>query len=287
MGLAGLIGALTLLAAQSTPPPPVAPTPPPDPALWWAPETQRPPPETDPLAGRRLGRRETPIPIDNGVEPLLYRLWGLQPLQTQLLRRGELVLEVWRRPALSVRQTVIRVTVRRDGRAFVQARAGLGCCAPEIARRVDIDAELPRETIPALLALRDAPLWNQPRAVAVDYGGGGVSAVCLDGVSWDVTLLSPGQARHLHRACDEAEVGSIAPALSAAVGAALGRDARFDILFARGADFTAEQRAYDALLAGGGGLKPADANRPQPPAAPTPEDEPEDPSTEPRASPAH
>jgi hypothetical protein len=43
--------------------------------------------------------RRTPIPIDNGVEPLLYRLWGLQPLQSQILKRGELILEVWARPA--------------------------------------------------------------------------------------------------------------------------------------------------------------------------------------------
>ncbi|WP_236627746.1 hypothetical protein [Caulobacter sp. B11] len=63
------------------------------------------------------------------VDPLLYRLWGLQPLQAQLVRRGELILEVWARPARGVRQAVVRVTVRRDGRAFVQARAGLGCCA--------------------------------------------------------------------------------------------------------------------------------------------------------------
>ncbi|MDB5456778.1 MAG: hypothetical protein JWP92_2363 [Caulobacter sp.] len=276
--IAGLVAGL-VLAAQ--PVAPAAVPPPPDPAAWWTPDVPRTPSEQDPLQRRRLGRGEQPAPIDNGVDPLLYRLWGLQPLQTQLVRRGELVLEAWSRPALSVRQVVIRITVRRDGRAFVQARAGLGCCAPEIARRVDIDAELPRERIPALLALRDAAFWGQPRSVAVDYGGGAVSAVCLDGVSWDVTLLIPGQARHLHRACDDAELGSIAPALSAAVGAALGHDARFDVLFPRGPGFEAERRAYEALLAGGGGLKPGDVNRPQPPIVPVAPEEPPETATPP------
>ncbi|MET0336245.1 MAG: hypothetical protein ABW063_00640, partial [Caulobacter sp.] len=108
---------------------------------WWEAEPSRPAPEVEPLAGRRLGRGDNPVPIENGVDPLLYRLWGLQPLQTQVLERGELIVELWRRPSLSVRQAVVRVTVRRDGRAFVQARAGLGCCSAEIGRRVDVNAE--------------------------------------------------------------------------------------------------------------------------------------------------
>ena len=62
-------------------------------------------------------------------------------------------LEVWVRPSRGVRQAVIRITLRRDGRAFVQARAGLGCCAPQIDRRVDIDTELPAEQIPGLKAI--------------------------------------------------------------------------------------------------------------------------------------
>ena len=268
--IAGLVAGVALAGQQPAP----ATSPPTlDPAQWWSPAVPKPSPAEDPFQGRRLRPGETLVPIDNGVEPLLYRLWGLQPLQSQLIKRGELVLEVWARPAAGVRQAVIRVTVRRDGRAFVQARAGLGCCTPEIGRRVDIDAELSPQQIAPLKALADDPLWNQPRGVTIDYGGGAVEAVCLDGVSWDVTLLVAGRARHLRRACDDAEVGSIAPVLAAALTAAAGRDGRFDILFARGADFSRQRQAYDALIASGGRLKPAAGSRAQPPAVPTlPED---------------
>lgn len=272
MSLMGLIAGLVLAGQQFAPP--VTPAPPtPDPAIWWSPEIPRPSPEIDPLYGRRLGRHETPVPIDNGVDTLLYRLWGLQPLQTQLVRRGEMILEVWARPARGVRQAVIRVTLRRDGRAFVQARAGLGCCTPQIDRRVDINAELPSERIPALKALAGHAMWSQPRDVTVDYGGGGVSAVCLDGVAWDITLLVAGQARHLRRACDDAEVGSITDALTLALSAALGRDVRFDAVFPRGADLSRQTQAYDQLIASGGRLKPSDNARPQPPAVPPPTDD--------------
>lgn len=276
MLLAGLLTGLPLAGQQ--PPPLATPQTRPDPAVWWAPEIPKPPPEQDPFQGRRLRKGEQLVPIDNGVDPLLYRLWGLHPLQSQLIKPGELVLEVWARPATGVRQAVVRVTVRRDGRAFVQARAGLGCCTPEIGRRVDIDAELATQQIPPLKALVGAPMWGQPRSVIVDYGGGAVEPVCLEGVSWDVTLLVPGQARHLRRACDDAEVGSIAPALAAALSAASGRDARFDAMFARGGDFSRQQQAYDSLIASGGRLKAGMNNRPQPPAVPTPPDEPESPA---------
>jgi hypothetical protein len=271
MDLTGLIAGLVLAVQQV---PPAAPYP--DPATWWSPEVPRPPAEQEPLYNRRLGKTEQPIPIDNGVEPLLYRLWGLQPLQSQIVRKGELILEVWARPARGVRQAVVRVTLRRDGRAFVQARAGLGCCTPEIGRRVDIDAELGEPRIAPLKTLTADPAWSQPRSVIVDYGGGVVSALCVDGVSWDVTLVVPGQARHLRRACDDAEVGSIATILSAAVGAAAGRDPRFDAMFARGGDFSRQRQAYDALIASGGGLKAGTGSRPQPAAVPVPaEEEPE------------
>ena len=260
--LAGLMAGLTLAASQQ------APSPPPDPAAWGTPETPRPKPEQDPLGGRRLGRAEQPVPIDNGVEPLLYRLWGLQPLQSQIVRRGEFVLEAWIHPARGVRQAVIRVTRRRDGRAFVQARAGLGCCTPEIGRRVDIDAELAEPQVALLGAVLADPAWSQPRAVIVDYGGGAAAALCVDGVSWDVTLLVPGQARHLRRACDDAEVGSIAPILSAAVGAAAGRDPRFAAALPPGADFSRQAAAYQSLLRSGGRLLPGEHNRPQPASVP-------------------
>ena len=269
--IAGLVAGLALAGQQ--PAPATAVPPPPDPAAWWSPAIPKTPPEQDPFQGRRLRPGETLVPIDNGVDPLLYRLWGLQPLQSQLIKRGELVLEVWARPATGVRQAVVRVTVRRDGRAFVQARAGLGCCTPEIGRRVDIDAELAPQQIAPLRALVSDPLWGQPRAVTIDYGGGAVEAVCLDGVSWDITLLVAGQARHLRRACDDAEVGSIAPALTAALSAASGRDARFDAMFARGGDFSRQRKAYEALIASGGRLKPAANSRAQPPAVPTAPDE--------------
>jgi hypothetical protein len=272
MSLTGLIAGLALAAAQQapSPPDPNLPPPAPDPVAWWSPDTARPSSEVDPLYGRRLGRREEPIPIANGVEPLLYRLWGLQPLQNQLVRRGEMVLEVWARPSRGVRQAVIRITTRRDGRAFVQARAGLVCCTPQIDRRVDINAELASEQIPALKALMGDAIWSQPRDVTVDYGGGAVSAVCLDGAAWDITLLVAGQARHLRRACDDAEVGSIARALTLALGAAVGRDARFDAVFPRGADVSRQQTAYDQLIASGGQLRPAANARPQPPAVQLP-----------------
>lgn len=260
-GLTGLIAGLALAVQQA---------PPPDPATWWSPEIPRPPAELEPLSNRRPGKGEQLAPIDNGVEPLLYRLWGLQPLQSQVLRNGELILEVWARPARGVRQAVIRLTLRRDGRAFVQARAGLGCCAPEIGRRVDVNAELDGETAKTLRSVPADPTWAQPRSVTVDYGGGAVSALCVDGVSWDVTLLVPGQARHLRRACDDAEVGSIASVLAVALSAAIGRDPRFDAVFPRGADVSRQRSAYAALVQSGGRLVPGETNRPQPPAVPAP-----------------
>ncbi len=265
-GLTGLIAGLVLASAQQ-----VAPAP--DPAAWWSPEISRPSPESEPLYNRRLGRNAQPIPIDNGVEPLLYRLWGLQPLQSQVLQRGELILEVWARPARDVRQAVVRVTLRRDGRAFVQARAGLGCCTPEIGRRVDIDAELAEIQIAPLKAVPADPAWSQPRAVIVDYGGGAVPALCVDGVSWDVTLVIPGQARHLRRACDDAEVGSIAQILTTALQAAVGRDPRFDVVLPRGADFSRQASAYISLIESGGRLRAGDSNRPQPAIVPVGPDE--------------
>ncbi len=85
--------------------------------------------------------------------------------------------------------------------------------------------------------------------------------MCLEGVSWDVTLLVPGQAATCGPG-DDAEVGSIAPALAAALSAASGRDARFDAMFARGGDFSRQQKAYDSLIASGGRLKAGTNNRP-------------------------
>lgn len=264
--MSGLTGLIAGLALALGPEGAVQQAPPPDPGDWWSPKIARPPSEVEPLYGRRLAKGERPISIDRGVEPLLYRLWGLQPLQSQILRKDELILEVWARPAGDVRQAVVRLTLRDDGRAFVQARAGLGCCAPEIGRRVDINAELDRTSAEALRSVSADPAWSQPRSVIVDYGGGAVSALCVDGVSWDVSLLVFGQARHLRRACDDAEVGSIAAILSTALGAAAGRDPRFDAVLPRGGDFSRQQRAYDDLIKSGGGLRAGAIDRP-PPAA--------------------
>lgn len=294
MSLAVLIAALAL---QSPPAPTAAPSPDPAPppavgapldpaappydaAAWWSTPLVKPQVQADPLWGRRLRRNERPVRIDAGVEPSLYRLWGLQPLQSRILRRNEMILEVWRRPTKDLRQVIIRLTVRGDGRAFVNVRAGLLCCEPGIARRVDIDAELPDPAASSLLAIRNDPLWDSPRTVEVDYGGGAVSAVCVDGVAWEVILVTPEKVRQLRRACDDPEVGQVANAVSPALAAALGRDPRLDIIFPKGAELTAERAAYAALIAGGGRLKPAANGPPQltdpPPPEPEGDDAPEE-----------
>lgn len=264
--------ALAAAAPYSGPPPGTPPAeaeiwpfPPPDPKAWWDEAWPKPPEAADPLGGRRLARGEQPVPVDNRIDPSTYRLWGLMPLQQQLLRGEEMILEVWTRPARNVRQSVIRITVRRDGRAFVQARAGYACCEAGIARRMGFDAELPAGSAQAFLALRAHPMWAAPREVRVDEGGGSAEAVCVDGAAYDLTLATPGRSRALRRACDNAAVGQVADALEPALAAALGHDARFDVLFPGGADFRGARGAYRELIDGGGRLKPAPT-----PAAPGP-----------------
>lgn len=246
------------------------PWPPPDPKSWWDDKWPAAGEAADPLADRRLGRRERLPVIDNGYDPLLYRLWGMQPLQNQILRSGEMILEVAIRPTSSARQTLIRATVRRDGKAFVQARAGLGCCEPGIARRVGFDAEAPPGSADKLLALREDPLWSAPREVRVDYGSGASDALCVDGTSYDLTLLVPGQSRSVRRSCDTAEVGQAADVLEAILGLALGHEPRIDVIYPGGASFATARAAYRDLAADGGQLKPAPNARPQPPAFPAP-----------------
>jgi hypothetical protein len=279
--LAALLLIPTLAWAQA-PPPPVAvlaePPPldwiPPDPAAWWSDAWPKPSEAAEPLGPRRLGRGEQLTAIDNGIGPDLYRLWGLQPLQTRIIRGDEMILEVWVRPARTVRQAVIRLYARRDGESFVQARAGLACCEAGIARRVGFDAQLAPGWTSRLKGLRDLPAWHSPRDVIVEEAG--VSdAICVDGVAYDVTLMLPGRARHLRRACDPAAVGEIADVLEAAIGATLGHEPRIDVIFPRGAGAYAGQRqAYQALIGGGGRLKPAGVVREQPPAFEPPEPEP-------------
>jgi hypothetical protein len=273
--LHALIALFVLAGAHRRPLPP--PPPPPDPMTWWTGEQPLPTEAADPLRGRRLLRGETPIPMTPGADPSLYRLWGLQPLQTQLVRRGELILEVWIRPSEGVRQAIVRLTLRRDGRAFVSLRAGLGCCTAEIGRRIGADAELPPESAARLRALAALPAWDSPRSVSIDYGDGALEGLCVNGDGYDVTLVEPGRARHLHRLCEPEAVGQIADVLEAAVGAALGREPRFDVLFPRGADFSRERAAYQSLLAHHGRLVAARGARPQPPMVPEPPDE-EDPA---------
>jgi hypothetical protein len=188
------------------------------------------------------------------------------PLQWQVLHPGEMVLEVWVRPATSVRQSVVRVTVRRDGRAFVQGRAGLACCEAQITRRIGFDAELPAGAAERFLALRDHPMWAAPRLVLVKETGA-AEGVCVNGVGYDLTLLVAGRSRTLHRACDAAAVGQVADALEPTLRAALGQDPRFDVLYRGGVDFSLDRQAYRDLIGQGGSLRPDPAGRAQPPGA--------------------
>ncbi len=240
------------------------PFPPPDPKSWW--DDKRPPPSeaADPLGGRRLGRGERLPVIDGAPDPATYRLWGLAPLQWQSPHGEELVLEAWVRPALGVRQSVVRVIVRRDGKAFVQARAGLACCEPGIARRVGFDAELPAGSAAAFAALKDNALWAAPRDVRV-LEGGSAEGVCVDGVSYDLILLTSARSRVLRRACDPAAIGQVADVLEPVLRAALGHEPRFDVLFPSGADFGAARRDYQRLIREGGALKADPDARPPPP----------------------
>jgi hypothetical protein len=246
------------------------PFPPPDPKSWWEEKRLKTPEAADPLGGRRIRRGEAQAAPDNGVAPSTYRLWGLMPLQWQLVRGDEMILEVWTRPSNSVRQTVTRVTVRDDGKVFVQGRAGLACCEAVIGRRMGFDVELPPGSAGRFLALRDLPIWRSPRDVRV-VEPDAADAICLEGTAYDVTLVTPGRSVTLHRACDPAEVGEAADVLEAVLGAALGHDPRFDVIFAGGANFANARGAYRELVAGGGRLKVnPDARLPPPGAEPAP-----------------
>ena len=256
------------------------PFPPPDPKSWWEEKRLKPDEAADPLGGRRMRRGELQAAPDNGVAPSTYRLWGLMPLQWQLVRGDEMILEVWTRPSNSVRQTVSRLTVRGDGDVFIQGRAGLACCEAVIGRRMGFDAKLPPGSASRFLALRDLPIWRSPRDVRV-VEPDAADAICLEGTAYDVTLVTPGRSVTLHRACDPAEVGEAADVLEAVMGTALGHDPRFDVIFSGGANFANARGAYRELVAGGGRLKVnPDARLPPPGAepAPLPETEPTPPA---------
>ena len=244
----------------------------PDPQGWWTDKWPAKAEAVSPLGKRRPRRGERPpgLNIQNGVPPLLYRLWGLPPLQDQLVRRGDAVVEMWARPAETVRQAVVRVTLRDDGRAFVQGRAGFGCCEPEISRLVRFDEELAPERAAAVRAIVEDPLWNQPGAAEITQDGQTLDVLCVNGVSYDVNLVVPGGARSLHRACSGEQIGSVAPVLTAVLSAALGYDPRFDVVFPRGAGFEQARAEYQALIASGGGLRPAPNDRTQSALVPEP-----------------
>lgn len=231
----------------------VWPYPPPDPTAWWSDKRPKAEEAADPLGGRRIGRSERLPAVDNGIDASTYRLWGLMPLQWQVVRSGEMIVEVWIRPSNSVRQSVVRAIVKGD-EAFVQGRAGLACCEAGISRRVGFDAKLPAGWADRLAALSKHPAWTSPRDVLVDEAGA-AEALCVEGTSYDLTLAIPGgRTWTIRRACDPAEVGEAADILETVLGAALGQDPRFDVIFPGGANFTTARNAYRSLVSSGGRL---------------------------------
>ncbi|MDB5452539.1 MAG: hypothetical protein JWO33_1117 [Caulobacteraceae bacterium] len=223
-----------------------------DPKAYWT-GPNRAPVQIDPLGDRRARKNQPKVAINNDVPPLLYRLWGLPPLQTMVLRPGEAVIEVWVRPTGASHEALARLTLRRDGKVFIQARAGMGCCRPDIARRIDIDQVVETKGVD-YKALAKSPVWAQPRDVEV-FRPDAVSPVCLKGAAFDLTLLEYDRSVHLRRICDGEAVGSVAPVLHEVLDAAMGKDPRFDALFRGGADFSFEQGQFERLLAEGGALR--------------------------------
>lgn len=259
--------------AEKAGPPPGAPPaeaeiwpfPPPDPQTWWDDKWPRGEDAADPLGGRRVPRGQRLPEVDGGADASTYRLWGLMPLQWQLLRGDEMILEIWVRPSRNVRQSIVRVTLREDGKAFVQARAGYACCEAGIGRRVGFDAELTAEQAQALRALREHPMWSSPREVQSVRNATTTDVVCVSGVGYDLVLLTSRGSKALHRACDDIAVGQAADVLEPVLRAALGHEPRFDVLFRNRIDFSPERQAYADFTAGGGVLKAAPTSRTAPP----------------------
>lgn len=233
------------------------PYPPPDPAEWWSADWPPPPEAADPLGDRRLPR-SGPLDVKTPIDPTLYRLWRLPPLQAQVVRRGEAIFEVWRRPANSVQQTVFRVTLRRDGDLFIQGRAGRACCEPQIARLVGFDAPLAGDLADRFRALAAESAWASPRDAVAQEATASVGSICLDGTAYDLVLLTEDGSYALRRDCEDAEIGQVADILEAVIGAGLGHEPRIDVLFPDGADFSRERAAHARLVNSGGYIKPAD-----------------------------
>lgn len=116
-------------------------------------------------------------------------------------------------------------------------------------------------------------MWASPRDVRVVGAADTVEDLCVDGTSYDLTLMTPGRSRSLRRACDSAAIGQVAEALEPALAAALGHDGRFDAIYPGGAGFASAREAYADLVAHGGTLKPEPRGRVQPPGvAPAPDE---------------
>lgn len=243
------------------------PYPPPDPQSWWDEDRPKTPEAANPLGDRRLPRGARLPAIDNGMDASTYRLWGLMPLQWQVMRGDEMIIEVWVRPARNVRQSVARIIVRGDGRAFVEGRAGYACCDAVVGRRMGFDAELPAGSAQSLLALRDHPMWTTPHDVETVHNATTSDTVCVSGVGYDLTLLTARGSKSLHRECDDVAVGQAADVLEPVLKAALGHDPRFDVLFHNKIDFSSERQAYQDFTSGGGVLRPAPRGRTAPPGA--------------------
>lgn len=268
-------------AAQVAPPPETPAAAAYDPETWWTGTERRPDERFDPLGQRRWRRDDRVLDTQRAPEAGLYRLWGLVPLQTQAVRRGDMILEVWVRPTADRPSMVVRVTVRSDGEVFAQGRAGYACCRPDIQRRVDVDVRLPRAVRDSLTALRRDPLWRQPEHVVVRESADAISSLCVRGTSYDLYLAMDGQAIHRRRSCDDAEVGSAGAVLEALFGAVRGQDPRIDAAMPRNGNFQRE-RAYWAEFSRNGGVLAPDTSAPSDPPAPE-EQPPEEPGEDPAA----
>lgn len=285
MRITALLAPIALLLATAAPLSSVAQSPS-DPAAWWANPERRVPERFDPLGDRRWTRQDRVVRGERMPDAGLYRLWGLVPLQTQVVRPGDMVVEAWVRPTGGRPEVIVRVTVRSDGTVWIQGRAGFACCRPDIQRRVDVDEELSRSTRDSFRALANEPLWRQPEHVLVRESADTITSLCVDGISYDLYLATQGRALHRRRSCDDAEIGSAAAVLTALLGAVRDRDPRIAAALPRNGNFERERAYFAEFLARGGQLEvdnSAPVEPPRPPSAAEPEVSP--PTAAPEAAP--